>query len=93
MSQLNHGDNRRVSEERIDDLSLGINLNVASLYFEAFAIDQLPTIPPHKSQRQLCPALVSNPIQHNSKSALVIKLSPFIYHVSCFICSAACVLP
>lgn len=63
MSQLNRGDNRRVTEERIDDLSLGINLNVVSLHFEAYIRDSVDC----NSYRQLCPAVVSNSIQHNSE--------------------------
>lgn len=63
MSQLNRGDNRRITEERIDDLSLGINLNVVSLYFEALVRDPMDPA----NCRLLCPAVISNPIQHNSK--------------------------
>ncbi|CAL8106454.1 unnamed protein product [Orchesella dallaii] len=80
MSQLGHGDGRRVGEERIDDLSLGVNLNVVALYFEAFVRDPLDP----RNSRMLCPAVVSNPIQHNKSTQTgELRIVRIDKHASC----------
>lgn len=57
---------RKVTPEQLDDLVLTINLNVVALYFEALIKDEDGNLV------QLCPPLVSTPIQHNSKNIFAI---------------------
>jgi hypothetical protein len=67
MVQLDESDVRRISADRLDDLTLSINLNVVCLYFEAL----IPNATGKSDYQLLCQPAVSTPIQHNSKLKII----------------------
>ena len=78
IDQLETWDNRKLQPEKaVNDLSMRMNLNTVSLYFEAFGQDV------NGSQLQpLCQPVVSQPIQHNSKCIISSTLLQ-AYAVNC----------